>query len=209
MDGKQSAETYALIWNIKDSEMCTKGGCTKAGWYISTCLGEDAQVWILMPWMYQRQFGTLCITGNNLTDNGTPWLEYKCRFHGQGVKDRSCMETEGEDIGDIAMLFSIKFRERGMNFETFLHDARRMTYWESLWKVLLVMNIRRWTVLAEHPDWIKNHSNWGKVYQRYVKTYWGAPAEAESLENVSLNPLDWHFGCESTSTLAQMNARRY
>ena len=114
MNVQQSADTYALIWNIKDSEMCTKGGCTKAGWYVSTCLGEDAQVWILVPWMYKSQFGVLCITGKDLTDNGTPWLEYKCRFHGQGVKDRSCMETEGEDIGDIAMLFPIKFRERGM-----------------------------------------------------------------------------------------------
>ena len=109
MDGKQSAETYALIWNIKDSEMCTKGGCTKAGWYISTCLGEDAQVWILVPWMYERQVGTLCLTGNNLTDNGTPWLEYKCRFHRQGQDDKRCMDAEGINIGCLTSVLSQKF----------------------------------------------------------------------------------------------------
>ena len=119
------------------------------------------------------------------------------------------MESEGEDIGDITMVLRLEFGKRGIDFEKFLNDARKMTYWESLWKVFLIINIRRWTVLAEHPDWINSHSSWGKVYQRYVKTYWGVPEEAESAENVSLNPHDWHFGCESTSTLARMNASRY
>ena len=180
MNCRQSEETYAKIWNIEDSEMWKNKGIRKGVWYLSTSLDENAQLWILVPWMHGGAFGVLCISGKDLgEDVGAPWLQYKCRFHRNKPTDRDCMETEGEDIGDTAELISSKFTERRMVFQNFRSDAEGMTFWESLWKVFVKIDVRRWTVLAEHPDWI--YSQKVSRQRRYIKTYWGIPWESLTL----------------------------